>query len=456
MEKEDMTYKEWIDSMEENIPYYNPASLREGNVVTEERFPIVASDVRYDNDGKVLPKEDLQAIKDANFTIGMQPSVSDDDDAQLHSLAFASQVDIKVIFTTGALFNSDKYDKYIKETIKYYAGIYVMDEPKYIDLIDQNRGEKSNYYTIINKFKDLKNFIAYINLNGYPVKGVLPSECENSSDREGCYQKYLDAYQENYKPAFFCYDLYPISEGNHLILEGIRNDINGKKEGLIYVNIDEFYNRFDMYSKFAKKHNRPFWAFCESNYYMNLKDGSSFRGVALEQYLRYEAFSALAYGAKGIVYWTYAAQPTVINEDGSETRFSALTNRKHQKTASWYYAQKVNAEIRKYQDIFLHADLKEVINKQEYLYMTSRAVVRIRTDITNGTVISRFENGRDTFIMVVSRYPLNYFNLTIAVVNGTVYELTPARSNGKENTILTGTTRRVMIPGGYRIFQILN
>ena len=61
---------------------------------------------------------------------------------------------------------------------------------------------------------------------------------------------------------------------------------------------------------------------------------------AKEEYLRFEAFSALGYGAQGIVYWTLGQRKSSPHE----TYTTALINLKGEKTAAWYVAKKVNLE----------------------------------------------------------------------------------------------------------------
>ena len=92
--------------------------------------------------------------------------------------------------------------------------------------------------------------------------------------------------------------------------------------------------------------------------------------IAKESYLRYEAFTALAYGAQGIVYWTYGQRIPTPQEDYQ----SALVNLNGKKTATWYAAKKVNAEIRKFNNIFYGCEMKMVRHTGDKIYAGTQAL----------------------------------------------------------------------------------
>lgn len=456
MANEEKSYKEWIDQQKGNFPYWNPAPLGEDN---KEQFPIVASDVWYDNFDKVIKPEYLALLKEANFTIGMQSSLTSTEVCP--SLESTEKVPVGLMFFSSVLI--DNKDT-LKKAMGYpcFSGFKLRDEPSYREItgIDCPIDPENKPPTMQDQYRKLlsdndgKNPFIYINL--LPSLDDDTKKCiGGEKDKE--YFVYLDAYQEYFKPSFFCYDFYPITEKSDLIFEGISSNNSsesGYEEGVLEVKTDAFFNALKLFYDLGKSHNRPFWAFCESNCFMKIED-SSFRGLVKEPYLRFEAFCSLANGVKGLVYWTYASQKSDSTSD--EICLSALLNRRNEKTASWYYAQQVNAEIQRYKDIFLKAELKETINAEEYSYESGRASVQFICDIEKSVQIARFADGNITYIVVVCKDPFkNYFNLTINVERGVVNEVTPIKSNGETNSILLGTTNRIMVPGGYRIFRIFD
>ena len=147
--------------------------------------------------------------------------------------------------------------------------------------------------------------------------------------------------------------------------------------------------------------------------------------VALEQYFKFEAFNSLAYGAQGLVYWTYAMS---LNSE-TETYLSSLLNRRGERTASWYFAKKTNEEIQKFNYIFLNyksslrITLPYISNSNikytTYSYKSDFFHIgfSLKSEVGEGMVISFFTNsssaGMELYILIVSRDPLNYQNICI-------------------------------------------
>ena len=66
------------------------------------------------------------------------------------------------------------------------------------------------------------------------------------------------------------------------------------------------------------------------------------RPIATEEYLRFEAFNALALGAQGIVYWSYAMQDP--NDNGYYQ--SAVVDKNGNPGPSWNAVKQINKEIK--------------------------------------------------------------------------------------------------------------
>ena len=120
----------------------------------------------------------------------------------------------------------------------------------------------------------------------------------------------------------------------------------------------QFYEDLEASSRIASLTHRPFWAYCMSMSHQLSYDETSGEGVLYPEAtlgsLRFEAFSALAYGAQGIIYWTYCQ---IYND---AIHYSALINQQGEKSESWYYAKQVNGEIKALTDVFLGCTLMRV------------------------------------------------------------------------------------------------
>ena len=444
-------YQDWIDSLEENFPYTNPATFGD-----EEEFPIIASGIVYSSADEAPDK--FKIMREGGFNLCLKDELYE---KYIHdNYNDAADAKVKIIGWYSEFVNPKKgidywlYDEEHHLNLDAFGGIFLWDEPRPAYLtggypVDEVGREKS-LWELYYYFKNTKKieYLAYINL--------LPLNNEINED-------YASNYQEYFRPAFFCYDYYPLLEKSKLLYEGIRKD-DGLKEGLIVIDYECFYKNLEFFSWLSNQHSRPFWAFCESTSMFQF-NSFNYYPVALEQYLRFEAFSALAYGAKGIVYWTYALNKTTHDEDSGElegeTYLSALLDRRNNRVASWYYAKRVNDEIHKYSKIFLEGTWKSVVSTNHFLHTISADPifsVEIVSEDGVELLVAEFRRIATTYILVVSKDMVGYHNIKINVKNNTphsVIELTPITSKGEENTKLSrGENSRILPPGGYRIFSI--
>lgn len=133
----------------------------------------------------------------------------------------------------------------------------------------------------------------------------------------------------------------------------------GKSCGIRAENkINDFFYDLALYAHTSKARGIPFWAFCETaNYiYRNPESPEIYpqRPIATEEYLRFEAFNALALSAQGIVYWSYAMQDP--NENGYYQ--SAVVDKNGNPGPSWNAVKQINKEIKEHSDVFLGATLE--------------------------------------------------------------------------------------------------
>lgn len=435
-------YQGWLDTLTANFPYTNPAIFD-----TKEEFPILNSGIMYMQGGKTVPVENFKEIRDCGFNISIYKGFSKDTIEANYDNANAANV--KLLGWSNEFANSSSECLSKVKNKPAFAGINLCDEPKPGSLTGDDIAISAgkNLWELYYFFK---KELALASLMFINLRYI------SETDTDGYTKEYLENFQQYFMPALFSYDYYPITERSNLIHEGLVS--YPIQEGWLVFDKKTFYYNLEEFSKISKKYSRPFWAFCESMNTLNLYR-AAYHPVALEQYLRFEAFSALAYGAKGIVYWTYNMRET----NDSESYLSSLLNRLGEKTASWYFAQKINQEIHKYSYIFLSGEHKNANLTNNYSYRSTNPHFKFNISSSDQSefLIGEFIYGKDTYLMVVSADPFNYhnINLNVSTYNETwakITELTPIISNGKENTILeNGINERIMPPGGYRIFKFL-
>lgn len=232
-------------------------------------------------------------------------------------------------------------------------------------------------YQILHETDSTK--LIFINLIG----GKIPL----FTGKSPTYVAYLDTVKRLIHPEIWSYDLYPICT----------------KDDKKVIDFDGFYYDMEIFSALSASTGRPFWAYCMSQPYQSK---AMTRPAPTEADLRWESFSPLAYGAQGIVYWTYARRAST-----DEKYLSAPINSEGEKTPIWYAAQKVNHEIKRYNSVFAGCKLIEVRHTGKKLYRGTRALKGSFGGITSittgkeGVMCSRLKNNDKEYLVIVNHTP---------------------------------------------------
>lgn len=308
------------------IIFTSNADVTKLNYPTPGYISIIASSPFPD--GVAPTVQGYKDLVDCGFNVGIsRGSVSYFRD----QFILIGNLDFKYIISSVDLMTPNKaaYTKAFKNN-KKLAGWCLKDEPQFSILNDLS----TNYKAL--KREDPKHLIL-VNLVGV-IEKAFTGNLKKFSD-------YLNLIQEKISPDVWSYDYYPI------IVKG----------GRLIVEYDQFYSDLEDFSAMSKKTGKPFWAFCES---MAYKTRSYSRPEGNEAYFSFEAFSALAYGAQGIIYWTYGLR----NSNSVESYTTALVDLKGNKTKSWYAAQKVNKAIKKFNHVFYESNVLDVKHTGSNIY----------------------------------------------------------------------------------------
>ncbi|GAA3399900.1 beta-galactosidase [Paenibacillus hodogayensis] len=184
-----------------------------------------------------------------------------------------------------------------------YAGHLFIDEPD-MSLFPKLRALKAAYG------KAAPHGLAYVNL--FPTY---------ASDRQrgGDHEQYVSGFLEQFEPAVLSYDHYPFLT---------------PKPGRTHTITQDYYTNLRIVSEAARARNIPFWLFIQT-----LAFNRSNRDP-LEAEIRWQVYTSLAYGAKGIQYFTYWTP-----DDGGETFGDAMIDRAGGKTRHYGEVQRINRDI---------------------------------------------------------------------------------------------------------------
>ena len=272
---------------------------------------------------------------------------------------------------------------------------FTLGIPQYTDArLDWQEGEVREIYDTLRRIiiRDRLNLMVFMNLAYYTDRGNFGNY--------PTYMDYLKKIQGAYRPAMWSYDVYPIIS----------------KDGATYTDQTKFYNAFNDFMQISGFSKRPFWAFCMSMQYTKYDKSSKLehsRPAPTIGNLRYEAFSALACGAQGIVYWAYAQ----TEDNSSEKQLTAPIDRQGRRTDVWFNARQVNSEIARYTDVFLGCTVVSAFLRDNYVLSGEMLslhnvspINNIVADESGKVLVSHIRNGAYEYAVIVSQNPFCAIN----------------------------------------------
>lgn len=423
------------DEREITNPYISP---------TPGEFPIiVATSVP---EGKEPTSEDIEGIIECNANVFIDKPENAD-----ILLKYMKGKNIKAVFSQGDLKNGEFLMCVRKYMTNENIGAWLLrDNPYYFNWHDHKENEKVEGCTLPNtgndeKYKeDLRPLYKEI-MDWDPLHSVYfklaatLSPCYVGNIRS--YEQYLLVFQNEFKPALWSFDYYPITGSND----------NWKCD---YHN---FFTWLNIFSKNSIATERPFWFYCQSV-------GCEYNNkpkypTPTERMLRFEAFTALAFGAKGIAYGYYAKR-----EDSDGWKYTAMPiDSNGEKTSVWYALKQINSEIEQFSQVFLNTKLVGIFSSGGAFDPIDRITLPYGPLVTlsaldMGVHLSHLQENHDNYLVLVSRsvyYTLKVttkfeFMKLVKFVGGATYTkkvIKPANTEYSEEVEWT------LEPGGYIIFH---
>ena len=206
--------------------------------------------------------------------------------------------------------------------------------------------------------------VSYINL--------FPNYASPGQMGVSTYEEYVETFVTTVKPAFISYDHYALMDDGSLR--------------------DGYFQNLEAVRTAALKHSLPFWNIVLSNAHFRYAEPT-------EGGLRFQAYTTLAYGGRGISYFTYFA-PAIGNY-----RLAPIDQFGH-KTPTWDMLRRVNLQLHrlgptylvlKSVNVFHHPDVPPQCSGLD----TSRHL----TAVTGGRfVVGEFEDaGGRPYVLIVNK-----------------------------------------------------
>jgi len=290
--------------------------LEEGShtVLDEDVFPIVGW---AGPSGEMIRDEIMAGMAEAGFTVS-HSSAGDELDAVLRALDVAHGNGVRLLLNhpvwhVGDEFILDEGRKQaireVVQRVKDHPGLYgyaLRDEPRFGLL--ETLAQVSRFIRTMDE-----SHICYIN-HYPPIRGF------GAPTVEAFWQRYIELV----KPQLLSYDHYPITIGTQADVDAQADAPHVFPEEKIVVKPD-YFECLELLRTLSVGHGIPFWAFTCS-----VRHGAY--PTPTEGHLRFQLMNDLAYGARGLQYFTYAHDGALVRPDGSFTE-------------TWEMARRINAEV---------------------------------------------------------------------------------------------------------------
>lgn len=295
-------------------------------------------------------------------------------------LRLAQKYNMGMYVTNELLWNMQE-SEYWNEIAPYgdydsFLGVYVIDEPAIYDN-EGNQRYGSGNDTRGEAYKTTSKIInKYANLTGYI--NLLPMNTDLQQDTSmNCYLKLYPEYIQ--KAAIdagvkiVSYDRYPsyVKLRSNGLYTGADWDQEGTFENGGFVNSALIYQNLSIIREQAMSNNLPFWTFVENGDFSDAED-NGYRQIEREEILWY-VNTALAYGTKGIEYFSAVEEDTTtdIGNDGAAEH--GLIDCQGNKTKWYAYAQEANQHIASVDHVLMKSINQGVVAAGEGSYVETAA-----------------------------------------------------------------------------------
>jgi hypothetical protein len=252
------------------------------------------------------------------------------------------------------------------------------------------------------------------------------------------YAEYVERYLKTVKPPVLCFSHYPLLEGTK-------------------ITRDYFYN-WALNRRFALRFGIPSWVFIQSIFFDNDgKKGPPFHRRPNEAEIRWQVNVSLAYGAKGIQYFTYW---TRLSSSAQNRYGEGLISAGGERSETYEYAKRINGYLEVVGKVLLPLRSESVTHARESPLPRGATAFRgdryVKSASGSPVILGRFrkpgvENQRYLFVANRSFSKRARTRLTLTDSVGKVFAYDVSRRT------FVGVSRNLqptLQPGGARLYML--
>lgn len=358
-------------------------------------------------------------IADAGFNLVIGGNGVEGLELNRKMLALASQHGLKCLVVDGRLgWGKPVDDSQVDAVIHDYA-----DSPALMGYVLQDEPSAANFPALAATSAEIakqdRKHLAYVNL--FPTYAT-PAQL-GAKD----YADYLARFTEAVKPELLCYDNYP------LLKSGERTD---------------FYENLKLVSAAAAHRKVPFWSIVQSEgiegAYRSPNDSE----------MRWEVMSAVAYGARGVIYFTYWTPPS----GATETHFDGIIQPDGTAHAHYDWVKKINGELRRLERQLGSSPYRGTVATGERIREGYGIVTGLSGD---PVIVGEFGSvDRPRYVLVVNRSPVKAARASL-VFDDKVWQLYAIGADGsRSNPLLKRGLKfgahyeAILDPGEDRLYEL--
>ncbi len=325
----------------------------------------------YEKESLQTPNPDVHKSMDLCAEMGLTYFVCD------NNFRCGEDYTVETPMTTQQALEIMQQKWYLNEPA--FGGIAVKDEPEWTNFAQMGSVSEALKQLTDGKVVYTNLFPQYASSNQLGYNGGTSSSWTE-------YDDYVTKFMEIVQPDILAYDYYVFMRKGATLANasGSSNIIN---QGASEVNVDNYYRSLSYFRNMSKKYNTPFWVTVAA---YNHRHGNHYTQKQTE----WTVNTSLAYGAKGIQYYTYWATNVggTTYEDWVNQNQKGLVSLNGTAHDTYYRVQKINQNIKTVDHVLMRATHKGVMQ------YGNQAIKLVPEDTLYGYGLLNNITGGDAFV----------------------------------------------------------